>query len=118
VYHDFGQIELQKGSHSLGIMQLRMGLAMLEGHSRMPASAWRLYLQCAQFEYISGHPEKAIETCLSALENPFVSRSLLALGRLHEQLRHFHCTCASIRWLWIIFTKPWSISNRLATGSA
>ncbi len=86
VYHDFGQIELQKGRHDLGITQLRMGLAMLEGHTRMPASVWRLYLQCAQFECMGGHPEKALETCLAALEKPFVTRSLLALGRLHEQI--------------------------------
>lgn len=88
VYHDLGQIELQKGDLTIGITQLRMGLAMLEGHSAIPVSAWRLYLQCAQFEYMSGYPEKAIETCMMALETPWVNRLFLAMGRLHEQLAH------------------------------
>lgn len=89
VYHDFGQIELKKGRSDSGITQLRMALAMLEGHSRMPAPVWRLYLQCAQFEHMGGHPQKAVETCLDAMTKPFVSRSLLAMGRLHEQAARF-----------------------------
>jgi serine/threonine-protein kinase len=86
VFHDLGQIEMQKGRFDLGITQLRTGLAMLEGTPRMPPSTWRLYLQCAQFEFLRGKTEQAIETCMSALEKPFVTRSYLACSRLHEQL--------------------------------
>ncbi len=90
VYHDYGQIELQKGRYDLGITQLRMGLAMLEGNTRMPASTWRLYLQCAQCEFLRGKPENAIETCQSALEKPFITKSSLAQSRIHEQLAQIY----------------------------
>ena len=90
VFHDYGEIELQKGRFDLGITQLRTGLAMLEGTPRMPTSTWRLYLQCAQFEFLRGKPEQAIDTCKSALEKPFVSRSYLACSRLHEQLARMY----------------------------
>ncbi len=90
VFHDFGEIELQKGRFDLGITQLRMGLAMLEGIPRMPLSTWRLYLQCAKFEFLRGQHEQAIDTCMSALEKPFVSRSHLACSRLHEQLARMY----------------------------
>jgi tetratricopeptide (TPR) repeat protein len=90
VFHDYGEVELQKGRFDLGITQLRMGLAMLEGTPRMPASTWRLYLQCAQFEFLRGQAEQAIETCRTALEKPFVMRSYLACSRLHEQLAHMY----------------------------
>ncbi|PKN27682.1 MAG: hypothetical protein CVU65_01745 [Deltaproteobacteria bacterium HGW-Deltaproteobacteria-22] len=86
VFHDLGQIEMQKGRFDLGITQLRTCLAMLEGTPRMPISAWRLYLQCAQFEFLRGKSDQAIETCMTALEKPFVTRSYLACSRLHEAL--------------------------------
>jgi len=90
VFHDFGQIEMQKGRFDLGITHLRTGLAMLEGTPRMPISTWRLYLQCAQIEFLRGKPEQAIETCKNALEKPFVTRSYLACSRLHEQLAQMY----------------------------